>query len=233
MRRGAGPRTLAARPLPALRAPCSPRPPPPFTPLHPPFFLLLQLWDSYFPAIDAIVFIIDSSDRERFPEVKTVLDELLANDKLQDKPFLILGNKCDIGGCAQESELRAIMGLMDTTGKASTARDAGVRPMELFMCSLVKRYGYGDGLKWLCVGGEGGWGEAAAPAFYKEGAAPRAFFAALPPAHPNTYHTHAHTRAQDQLRVGALGGLGREGERKKEGRALHLFYFSCAPPPMR
>jgi GTP-binding protein SAR1 len=51
-----------------------------------------------------------------------------------------------------EHELRAGLGLThQTTGKAkvSAADMDGRRPMELFMCSLVKRTGYGDGFLWL------------------------------------------------------------------------------------
>jgi GTP-binding protein SAR1 len=99
--------------------------------------------------VDAIVFIIDTADRDRLPESKKELDTLLSEELLADKPFLILGNKCDVPGCTNEQELRQIMGLLDTTGREKTTREAGVRPIELFMCSLTKRYGYGEGLKWL------------------------------------------------------------------------------------
>lgn len=33
-----------------------------------------KLWSDYFPTVDGIVYIIDSSDRERFPESKKELD---------------------------------------------------------------------------------------------------------------------------------------------------------------
>ena len=75
----------------------------------------------------------------------------MSTDSLANVPFLILGNKLDVSGVAQEAELRAQLGLHETTGKAVTSlpKDSGVRPIELFMCSLLKRFGYGDGFKWL------------------------------------------------------------------------------------
>lgn len=110
-----------------------------------------KVWANYFPAVDAVVYLVDCADRDRFPEAKKELDALLANESLKETPFLILGNKIDLVGSASESELRALLGIVETTGKNVSAynKDSGVRPIELFMCSLVKKTGYGDGLKWL------------------------------------------------------------------------------------
>ncbi len=63
------------------------------------------MWKDYFPAVDAIVFLIDACDRERFGESKVELDSLLTDEQLANCPVLILGNKIDRPGAASEDEV--------------------------------------------------------------------------------------------------------------------------------
>jgi GTP-binding protein SAR1 len=100
--------------------------------------------------VDAIVFLVDAVDKERFTESKKELDGLLSDDSLAAVPFLVLGNKIDIPQAASEEELRHHLGLTGyTTGKGKVALQENIRPIEVFMCSVVKRMGYGDGFRWV------------------------------------------------------------------------------------
>lgn len=110
-----------------------------------------RVWKDYFPAVDAIVFIVDSFDRQRLPESKAELDSLLADEQIINCPVLVLGNKIDRPGATSEEELRAYLGLHgQTTGKGNVSKsELRGRPMELFMCSLLQRQGYGEGFRWL------------------------------------------------------------------------------------
>lgn len=82
---------------------------------------------------------------------KKELDALLSDESLANVPFLILGNKIDIPYAASEDELRYHLGLSNfTTGKGKVnLTDSNVRPLEVFMCSIVRKMGYGEGFKWL------------------------------------------------------------------------------------
>jgi GTP-binding protein SAR1 len=110
-----------------------------------------RVWKDYFPAVDAIVFIIDAYDRERLVESKNELDALLTDEQLSNCPVLILGNKIDKPGAISEEEVRGYFGLHgQTSGKGKIARaELPGRPLELFMCSVLKRQGYGEGFRWL------------------------------------------------------------------------------------
>ncbi|XP_044762415.1 GTP-binding protein SAR1b [Coccinella septempunctata] len=110
-----------------------------------------RVWKDYFPAVDAIVFLIDAFDRSRFRESKKELDSLLTDETLANCPILILGNKIDITGAASEEELRTYFALYNqTTGKGKVPRsELPGRPLELFMCSILRKQGYGDGFRWI------------------------------------------------------------------------------------
>jgi hypothetical protein len=69
---------------------------------------------------------------------------LLSTEELASTPFLVLGNKIDLPAAASEGEIRHAMGLLETVGKEGKV-DTGIRPVEVFMCSILRRTGYGDG----------------------------------------------------------------------------------------
>jgi GTP-binding protein SAR1 len=108
-----------------------------------------RLWQDYFTTVDGVVYLVDSLDRGRFPEAKKELDALLTSEELQDVPFLVLGNKIDMPQAASEEELKFALGLVDTYGKDKGPDASGTRPIELYMCSVIRRMGYADGFKWL------------------------------------------------------------------------------------
>lgn len=110
-----------------------------------------RVWQDYLPAVDAIVFLVDAADIERIGECKVELESLLADEQVAACPVLILGNKIDRPNALGEDQLKWQLGITNLcTGKGQISRsDLSSRPLEVFMCSVLRRQGYGEGFRWL------------------------------------------------------------------------------------
>jgi len=110
-----------------------------------------RIWKDYFATVDGIVFLVDAADRTRFNESKEELSHLLEDQSLASVPFIVLGNKIDIPTAASEDELRNSLGLFGhmTYGREAKKGDSNIRPVELFMVSVVRRMGYAEAFQWL------------------------------------------------------------------------------------
>jgi len=73
-----------------------------------PFTAVKQMVSNHYPDFnnaDGIIFVVDSSDRDRIPEAKEEIRMLMNNDQLQDSLLLVFANKQDMPGAMSVSEL--------------------------------------------------------------------------------------------------------------------------------
>jgi len=85
-----------------------------------------RLWRDYYEAArDGVIFLVDSSDTDRFTEAREELRVLLSAEALSNVPFLVLGTKTDVSGAVSEDELRQQLRLVETTGKVGLKCLAG------------------------------------------------------------------------------------------------------------
>lgn len=74
-----------------------------------------RVWHDYFPGVDGIVYMVDSTDVERFQEIRAELRELFLIEKIRNVPFLILGNKTDARGSVCREKLYNDLGLEEVS----------------------------------------------------------------------------------------------------------------------
>lgn len=96
-------------------------------------------WRNYFEATDGVVWVVDSTDRERMALCKKELDSILQQERLASASLLILANKQDIGGAMESTEIRDILDL-DRIQR---------RHWSIVPCSAATRKGVEDGVVWL------------------------------------------------------------------------------------
>ena len=101
-----------------------------------------KIWKDYFPAVNAILFLVDSVDVNRFPEAKKELEKILETPELVNIPIAILGNKIDMKGSVSSEQLKEALGYDEILAKET-------RPMEIFMVSVAKKVGYSAALEWI------------------------------------------------------------------------------------
>ena len=65
---------------------------------------LQALWDKYYAECHAIIYTLDSNDRERVQESKKSFDAMISNENLTGVPLLVLANKQDLPGMFLNSQ---------------------------------------------------------------------------------------------------------------------------------
>lgn len=98
------------------------------------------LWRHYFLDTQLIILVVDSNDRERFPEFKEEFYRLLAEEELQGIPYLIFANKQDLPNAMTPSEISTRLEL----DYMKRNRDILVQPS----CATTGD-GLFEGLEWL------------------------------------------------------------------------------------
>ncbi|XP_056404797.1 uncharacterized protein LOC130296823 [Hyla sarda] len=94
---------------------------------------------------DGVIFVVDSSEPERFPEIRTRLNAMLP-ESLRGVPFMVLANKQDVPGARRPRELAEELGLVDIKrdlwhiqGCCATTGEGLVEGMEI-LAELVKQF---------------------------------------------------------------------------------------------
>ena len=74
------------------------------------------LWRHYFNGTDGLIFIIDSADKERFPEAKSELFNILDDSEMNGIPVVVFANKQDLPGAQSPANLIRDLGLETLKG---------------------------------------------------------------------------------------------------------------------
>lgn len=80
------------------------------------FLLILvqrPLWRHYYQNTDAIVFVVDSNDRDRIDDAKEELQRVLAEDEMKDAVLLVFANKQDLPNAMSREEVVEKLGLRE------------------------------------------------------------------------------------------------------------------------
>lgn len=100
---------------------------------------LWPLYKHYFQLAKAIIYMVDSYDRDRIDEVREDLDLLLSQEELKGVVLLVLGNKQDLPGAMGYQELEERLELRRIRG----------RQWRLQLCCMLSLEGMEAGWEWL------------------------------------------------------------------------------------
>ncbi|KAG8923072.1 hypothetical protein FRC00_006668, partial [Tulasnella sp. 408] len=101
--------------------------------------MLRPYWRNYFEQTDALVWVVDSSDRLRMGDCKEELHTLLQEDRLAGASLLVYANKQDLEGAMSAAEIRDALDLNALT----------THHWKILSCSAVLGTNLVEGLDWV------------------------------------------------------------------------------------
>ncbi|XP_055371358.1 ADP-ribosylation factor-related protein 1 [Condylostylus longicornis] len=102
---------------------------------------LQSLWDKYYQESHAVIYVIDSNDRDRMEESRQIFDKMIKNHLLDGVPLLILANKQDL---PDVMGVRDIKPVFQHSGAEIGRRDCLTIPI-----SALTGEGVDEGITWL------------------------------------------------------------------------------------
>ncbi|KAJ2922506.1 hypothetical protein H1R20_g14581, partial [Candolleomyces eurysporus] len=100
---------------------------------------LRPYWRNYFEQTDALVWVVDSSDRMRMQDCKEELHSLLTEDRLAGASLMIFANKQDLPGSMTEAQIQEALDLPSVKSHNWT----------IWPCSAVTGENLVSGLDWV------------------------------------------------------------------------------------
>ena len=99
----------------------------------------------YYQSTQAVIWVVDASDRARFEESRQALVQALNEDELAGVPLLVLANKSDLPGAADAPEVASELDL--TEDSALTLK----REWHVMPASACTGDGLEDALEWVAA----------------------------------------------------------------------------------
>ncbi len=96
-------------------------------------------WRCYYANTNAIIYVVDSCDKERLGTSRKELMAMLEEEELKDAVLLVMANKQDMPGAATEAEVSEALGLHAIKN----------RTWHICRTAAVKNEGLEEGLEWL------------------------------------------------------------------------------------
>lgn len=96
-------------------------------------------WRCYYSNTDAIIYVVDSLDKDRMSTSKQELVSMLEEEELKKSILVVLANKQDMEGAMSETEVAKQLGL-------SCIKD---RKYQIFKTSALKGKGLDESMEWL------------------------------------------------------------------------------------
>ncbi|KIR50773.1 ADP-ribosylation factor-like 2 [Cryptococcus gattii Ru294] len=100
---------------------------------------LRPYWRNYFESTDAVVWVVDSSDRMRMNDCRNELKELLHEERLAGATLLVFANKQDLAGSMLLGEIRDALELQSIISHRWV----------VYPCSAFTGENLNDGMNWL------------------------------------------------------------------------------------
>ena len=100
---------------------------------------LRPLWRHYFNNTDALIFVVDSLDRERIQRAKDEFNSIINDPFMKNSAILVFANKQDMKGALTAAEIAEGLGLSDLRGRRWHCQSA----------VATQGLGLYEGLDWL------------------------------------------------------------------------------------